>query len=316
MSLSSDLHQTGYHRANRVGVLLGLMTLCQYGVPAVIFWVLRVLFDVDTAARSFGLSSGPYLCIYLLTYSLMMGVPLWLGTKLLHHHRIAMSPLNLSMDRRICVVLCGTALCMGANLLSAWIGDFGVHLGLPRPDPFTTGDGSVLTFFMDLIVFAAVPAVMEEALMRGLVLQTLRPMGNGIAVVVSATAFGLMHGSLDQVPYALLMGLILGAVFVYTDDLALVIVTHAMANALALLSGFLAQFSSSLTAIVWQGIILLLVFVLGVLAMIWLRRHPLGRARPTYDVSRAERWGILLRAPLLWATAALMVVLMIVGNLI
>lgn len=313
---SCDLRQTGYHRANRVGVLLGLMTLCQYAIPAAIFWLLRVLFDVDTSARSFGLSPAPYLCIYLLTYGLMMGIPLFGGVKLLHRHRIAMSPLNLSADRRVCVVLCATALCMGANLLCAWIGEFGAHLGLPDPDPFTTGDGSVLTFLMDLLVFAVVPAVMEEALLRGIVLQSLRPMGNGIAVAVSATAFGLMHGSLDQVPYALLMGLILGALFVYTDDIMLAIVTHALANALSLLSGFLAQFSSALTAVVWQGIMLVFVFVLGVLATAWLRRHPLGRTRPVYECSRRERWGILLRAPLLWAAAALMIGLMVVGNLI
>ncbi len=315
MKTTEALQTTGYYRANRVGALLLLMTLCQYGVPLILFGGLRLLFGVDTSARAFGLPSAGYLCLYLVAYVLMMGIPLVCGVHLLHRQRTALSPLNLSPDRKVCVVLCGTALCMLANLLAAAICEGGYALGLPRPEPREIGDGSVLTLLMDLVVYAVVPAVMEEALLRGIVLQSLRPLGNGVAVTVSAVLFSLMHGSIDQVMYTLFMGLVLGLVFVYTDDLMLTVIIHALANALSLVSRFLAEFSSTTTASVWQGVMLGLVLLLGVLAALWLRRHPLTRSRPVYALSRITRWRILLRAPLLWSATLLMIGLMIVGNL-
>jgi len=315
MKPDTDLNTVGSGRANRVGILLCIMTLCQYAVPAILFGALRLFFEVDTTAHSFGLPSGVFLCVYLPTYMLMMGIPLVLGTRILPRRQTALSPLNLSKDRKICVVLGGVALCTLANLLLSVLSRFGTRFGLPHPDPFTIGDGSVLTLLMDMVVFAVVPAVMEECLLRGMVLQAMRPLGNGISVLLSAIAFGLMHGSADQIPYAFLLGLVLGGVFVYTDDLRLTVLIHALANMLALISGFLSQFSSSQAATVWQIILLLLVMALGILSLLWLLRHPLERTPPVYTRRPLERLAIVLKAPFLWVAVGLMILLMILGNL-
>ncbi len=306
---------SGYHRANRAGAMLLIMTLCQYGVPALFFLVLRGVFGVDTHADNWGLPSAAHLCIYLLMYCLTMGIPLFLGTRVVFlRHRMRLSPLNLSLDRQVCVVVCGVALCLLANIAAALLSSLGHRFGISPSSPVDMGDGSFGTLLLDVIVYAVVPAVMEEALLRGVVLQTLRPMGNGVAVTVSAVMFGLMHGNLAQVPYAMLMGVVLGAVFVYTDDLRLTVLIHAIANALSVVVGFLLEFFDTGFATFWELVILIVVLMMGVVATLWLWRHPLERSRPVYEQSLKVRLRTVLTAPLLWGAAAVMTVLMIIGN--
>ncbi len=54
--------------------------------------------------------------------------------------------------------------------------------------------------------------VVEEILFRGGVLRALRPAGKGFAIVFSALLFGVFHGNLVQIPFAFLVGLVLGYV--------------------------------------------------------------------------------------------------------
>lgn len=54
--------------------------------------------------------------------------------------------------------------------------------------------------------------VTEEILFRGLIQRSLMPFGKRFAILCSAIAFGLFHGSLIQTPFAFLVGLVLGYV--------------------------------------------------------------------------------------------------------
>jgi membrane protease YdiL (CAAX protease family) len=72
-----------------------------------------------------------------------------------------------------------------------------------------TMDFDSLTMFL----YAAVGApVMEEIIFRGLVLRHLEPYGKSFTIVMSAFAFGIFHGNIVQIPYAFLVGLVLGYV--------------------------------------------------------------------------------------------------------
>ena len=66
---------------------------------------------------------------------------------------------------------------------------------------------------LSMFLYAAIGApVMEEIIFRGLALRYLEPYGKGFAVVMSAFLFGIFHGNIVQIPYAFLVGLVLGYV--------------------------------------------------------------------------------------------------------
>ncbi len=302
----------GYHRANRVGVLLLIMTLCLYGVPTIFFLVLSHM-NIDITADTWGLTPLLYRFVYITMYVLMLGLPLliggvWLLPKSTYH----LSPLNLSHDRKLCVVLCGVALCLVANIAAALFSGVLFSAGITEPSLTAFGNGDILLLFADLIIFAIVPAIMEEWLLRGIVLQTLRPVGRGAAVAISALMFSLMHGNLAQAPYALLMGLILGAVFVHTDDLRLTMVIHALANGLSVITAFLLQYFNRDFAMFWELVILIVALMMGGVAGLWLLRHPLERSRPKHTATAAARAKALIKAPFLWVAVAVMIVMMVI----
>ncbi len=306
MATRKSLYKRAVRRANLSGVTVLLVTAFQYGVPAAFLGILR-LCGADTAAAFWGLPTASYLCLYLLMYLLMLGIPLWLCNVFLLPKQPKAAPPRLSADRRLCLTLFGVALCVLANIFASFLSDLLYDVGLPTPDLPTMGDGSFWILLLDLLVFALVPAVMEELLMRGAVLSILRPLGNSTAVVISALLFGLLHGNLAQAPYACLMGLILGGIYVHTDSLRPVIAVHALANTVAVVMSYLRLYADSTTASLWGLVILIVVLMSGGVASMWLWKHPLSR--PKSAVPHARR--ALLNAPLLWLATAVLVFLLL-----
>ena len=65
--------------------------------------------------------------------------------------------------------------------------------------------------------------------------------GDGLAVLLSSLLFGLMHGNVAQIPFAFLVGIALGWLYVATDRIWLSIVVHFANNALSLTLDYLGN---------------------------------------------------------------------------
>ena len=68
--------------------------------------------------------------------------------------------------------------------------------------------------FSMFLYLAFLAPLAEELLFRGLVLRVLAPAGKQFAVLASALLFALLHGNVVQIPFAFLVGLVLGYVTV------------------------------------------------------------------------------------------------------
>jgi sodium transport system permease protein len=85
---------------------------------------------------------------------------------------------------------------------------------------------------LDLVAFALVPAAAEELLFRGVLYSAVRPrLGTVGAVVATAVAFGLYHGSLYRLLPAVLGGLLLGGVRAASGSLWPALAFHVANNA-------------------------------------------------------------------------------------
>lgn len=104
-------------------------------------------------------------------------------------------------------------LSISAQLLnSIWIGLlewfcslFG-HSMMPLLES-VSGSTNTVSMFLYSAFFAPLA---EEVLFRGYVLQILKPYGKRFAILGSGLLFGIFHGNLLQMPYAFVMGLVLG----------------------------------------------------------------------------------------------------------
>ena len=174
-----------------------------------------------------------------------------------------------------------------------------------------------LILFVQLVVIAP---LFEEFWFRGIVMESLRPYGNGFAIFVSALLFGLMHTNLLQLPFAFLLGLMMGWLVIRTGNIWVSVTIHflnnGMATALEWASLYMSEEAANqLTVAVFAGLAILGVAVLGVLlfcrSALTVPPKPLLTALPA-DKRRAA----LLGSPCMWIALILFSVLTVLSSVL
>ena len=148
------------------------------------------------------------------------------------------------------------------NNIGAFFDSFGLHFEAPQ---FDYPEG-IFGFALSFIAIALTPALVEEFATRGMVMGTAREFGQGYALVTSAIFFALMHGNLVQIPFAFIMGIILGFAVIKTGSLVTGMVIHFINNAFAVAMSYFTEnigsvIIQSLISLVYIGICALLFFV-------------------------------------------------------
>ncbi len=116
------------------------------------------------------------------------------------------------------------------NFLLEILKTAGIHL----PDVFSSYEPQnsvqAICYF---VVLALLPPVTEEILCRASVSGVLKHLHPWTAVLLSAYAFAMMHATVQQIPFAFVLGLVLGFVYVKTGNLLYPILLHFANNAFA-----------------------------------------------------------------------------------
>lgn len=93
-----------------------------------------------------------------------------------------------------------------------------------------------------LFVLVVIAPITEEFVFRGLVFSSLKPYGNGAAILVSGISFGVFHGNFQQLFYTAILGICLAYITYATGSILSSTVIHAMVNGV---SGILLLFMST-----------------------------------------------------------------------
>ena len=150
------------------------------------------------------------------------------------------------------IFLIGISFCSFANIAVSYAGQlfesFGINYEVDYGDNPEGFFGFMLSFFATVIV----PALVEEFAFRGIALGSLRKFGDTFAVVASSVMFGMMHGNFEQMPFAFLVGLILGFVTIKTNSIIPAIIIHAFNNFISLFFNyFMNGFSTEIQNIIY-----------------------------------------------------------------
>ena len=200
--------------ANYVGFgMLGLLAAMQftYLLACLLLIALRIIPAQALRQADLGLGNTVYLVFYMLVYMVAMGFPM-LTVSLIARRRVnPFSPAQkVGAVNFLLALAAGLAMCIIANFAASYIMSFLQAFGIQQPSMPDTMVNTPLSLGLNIVIFAVLPAFLEEMVFRGYVLQALRPHGDGMAIVVSALLFGLMHGNVLQIPFAFLIGLVLG----------------------------------------------------------------------------------------------------------
>lgn len=166
------------------------------------------------------------------------------------------------------LTLMGVGFCSFANIAVSIAGSifegFGVDYSVDRADDPEGFLGFLITF----ISTAIVPPLVEEFGCRGFILGSLRKFGDGFAIIVSAFIFGLIHGNFEQIPFAFLVGVILGFATVKSGSIWIAVIIHAINNGISVLADFLLRFVDSEYVNVFYNVYLMAALFIGILGAI------------------------------------------------
>lgn len=138
-----------------------------------------------------------------------------------------------------------------------------VRLGAPinsLPYSLTTKN-----YFISLVSLVVAPAICEELLFRGIIFQGLRKHGKTFAIIISSLMFSIYHMAISQTIYPILIGLLLGVIMYYEENIYYCIAIHLTNNFTTLT---LSYFKISLAFNHWSYIILAIVLAQAFIATI------------------------------------------------
>lgn len=202
-------------------------------------------------------------------------------------------------------------------LLASLFANTGVSDSFNATQNMFTGDlPSAIIRFVQAVILAP---IFEEFWFRGVLLESLRPYGNGFAVFLTAILFGITHANLAQFFYATVIGIFLAYVAIHTGSIIVPMILHAMMNGIsAITSLFLTDpdvseyiilteaskepvpitSTSVRIYLIWNIIVLLLMavgIIMLIVKLVRIKRYKVPKVQN--ELSTGTRWGILLSRP-------------------
>ena len=260
----------------RIGLAIGL--------PAISLSVIGFLWSfvyLFVTKRFFGMSyneaaellDNPAMqqVLQIILSCLMFLIPFTIGAKCL---KVKIS--NLIMFNKakkgtfLPFLLFGIGFCSFSNVAtsyaSGYISSFLEFLGINAEYnvDFGANPEGIFGFLLSFITTAIVPALVEEFACRGIVLGMLKKYGEGFAIVSSSIIFGVMHGNFEQIPFATLVGFILGYIYVKTKSIWVCVAVHGINNAISVIFTYL----SGVVSVNTQNLLYLIYLIISMLAAI------------------------------------------------
>ena len=166
--------------------------------------------------------------------------------------------------------LFGLGFCSFANIAVSAAGRIFQSFGINYSAPKNEDPEGVFGFLLVVVSTAIVPALVEEFAFRGIVFGLLKPFGEAFAIIASAAVFGVLHGNFEQIPFAFLVGLILGFVRAKTNSLVICMLIHAANNFIATLISYSSFAPAALVNILYT-VYIMLALTLSVLSVAYLK---------------------------------------------
>lgn len=247
-------------------------------VPIFFGFILTVIFNaiaVKSGLVNFSKSPALY-CIYLILVNGSMLATYFLYNKYSKTNFAKASLIKFKFGWKnflMCVAVAFITL-FGSlyliNYLFDLLSKIGYNPDASLPLPLTNGWWLVL----NLVVLALIPAICEELLYRGIIMNGLRKFGDVGAIFISALFFALAHGSAMQFFYQFILGVVLSAVVIKTGSIVASAVVHFLNNAIVVVYQYIYAHTGA-TEPAFTPAIIAIAFSVAIVAglLLWLIFH-------------------------------------------
>lgn len=199
------------NRISKGNMLLFITTVLFYGTSLIVSFMGSISYPMLLQIFAQALLVIPSM-IYALVHK--MSIPKMVRMK-------KTRPVNFIMA--ILVLACSYPVIMVLNLISMFFVENAV----------TDTMSYMLTnygFFLPFFIVAVMPGFAEEFLFRGVVYSGYSKSYPVAGLLISAAAFGLMHGNFNQMPYAMFLGAVFVLMLEATDSIWVTMFMHFLLN--------------------------------------------------------------------------------------
>ena len=307
--------------ATYIGVLSITLTLVmEFAFTILVIFLLQMgIFNYEQLSDPFlGLGNTAYMWLYIGVYTFSMLVPAVVVSLCFKKRFMPFSPAKpVPFGVAFFGIIGAIGLCMLTNIVNSYVLAFFSDIGLSIPEVPQTMVNTPASFALNLFTMAVLPALLEELIYRGYILRTLRPYGNWFAVIVSATLFSLMHGNLRQIPFAFIIGLVLGLLYVVTDNIWIPVAVHFTNNAISVLMEYLGfalpdKYVDVFYTLVIDGLVF--VGLIAVIVLFSLHKAHINVPKSGTALSVRKRTATLLATPLFLLSVILYLLLLYMGS--
>lgn len=292
-----------------MGNWFGFGIICFTVLASIVAVVIALLSEVFTKVNLLYDNDNMAMAYQIIATILFILVPFVIAYAVLKKKKIAgILPMGTTYNTKAAVGL--TMLCiplmifstLAINFISSIIQEIlGITFTTGVEDPQILGAEGI---FIAVLSTAVLPAILEEIVVRGIIMQPLRRFGDKFAIVASALIFGIMHGNMVQIPYTVVAGLFLGYLAVATGSLWPSIILHFINNfySVALLAAYdnLGDTAGGVVAILFIGLFVLSGIIGGLIYFPMNYKTPLKKGVDT--LKTGEKYSALfLNVPMIFA---------------
>ena len=170
---------------------------------------------------------GAQMSIYFMTF--MFSLFLWIKHKGEIEIKLKkVEPVKLAQLSAITV--CGIPIALFLNYFAGILSSAGAD---------SAEDVNTYPLILSLVVFAVVPAVVEEFVFRGVILGAYSKVDVKAGIVISSLFFALLHFSFGSVMYGFFFGLLFAVIRLSTGNLVYTIIMHCLFNTINVLMSYM-----------------------------------------------------------------------------
>ena len=170
---------------------------------------------------------GAQMSIYFMTF--MFSLFLWRKHKGEIEIKLKkVEPVKLAQLSAITV--CGIPIALFLNYFAGILSSAGAD---------SAEDVNTYPLILSLVVFAVVPAVVEEFVFRGVILGAYSKVDVKAGIVISSLFFALLHFSFGSVMYGFFFGLLFAVIRLSTGNLIYTIIMHCLFNTINVLMSYM-----------------------------------------------------------------------------
>lgn len=290
-------------RYSLIFALAMLFTLVPSAIVSIILDAFGLM-DFYYANTTFSSSVGIFYSV------LAIGLPFFVANRIIEKKSpqpqlsIYSAP-KASAFKTIIIIFLSVFGCLAAMFSTGFITSFFEGFGFT----FSSGEDPVINNAMDIVAMfvgtAVIPPLVEEFAMRHVVMQPLRKYGNSFAILASALAFGVFHGTPTQIPFAFLCGLFLGYAVIATESIWTGVIIHAIVNSLSCSYYTFLYFTDEDTADTLYYVVCLALLGVGLVSLIIYRilhKHEFKEIignKGLQDLSGKEKFSKFIFTPLM-----------------